>query len=214
MQSPSLSCRWLCSPSYRCTSCAQFISAHKHTKRPVGWGWKRAGSVCLSLVFQQEAPGPARHLRGAADKEEAINPQKITRTDTLSHRNTTTQPDSFRLQRRQRKKDGGKGVSSPCEQQDTQKASSPLWLWWFEFPPWWSRGWAECARVGLHLIWRCFEFRIGQPTPNQCATDGHCFRDLRLSKEQLAVVYSMLSLFKSNILSRSVCVNCACVQLD
>lgn len=79
--------------------------------RPVGRGRKRAGSVCLSLVFQQEAPGLARHLRGAAtaDKEEAINPQKITRTDTLSHRNTTTQPDSFHLQYHQRKNEGERG---------------------------------------------------------------------------------------------------------
>lgn len=115
---------------YRCTSyvCVQFILAHKHAKRPAGWGRKRAGSVCLSLVFQQEAPGPARHLRGAAtaDKEEAINPQKITRTDTLSHRNTTTQPGSFLLQCRQRKKDGERGWAHLVKQQDTQKASSPL----------------------------------------------------------------------------------------
>ena len=84
---------------------------HTHSSRGLGWGWGHGElelSVCLSLVFQQEAPGPARHLSGAAaaDKEEAINPRKITSTDTLSHRNTAMQPDSFHLQCRQRKKEG------------------------------------------------------------------------------------------------------------
>ena len=84
---------------------------HTHSSRGLGWGWGQGElelSVCLSLVFQQEAPGPARHLSGAAaaDKEEAINPRKITSTDTLSHRNTAMQPDSFHLQCRQRKKEG------------------------------------------------------------------------------------------------------------
>lgn len=88
-----------------------FHCIHTHSSRGLGWSWGQGElelSVCLSLVFQQEAPGPARHLSGAAaaDKEEAINPRKITSTDTLSHRNTAMQPDSFHLQCRQRKKEG------------------------------------------------------------------------------------------------------------
>lgn len=65
--------------------------------------------VCLSLVFQQEAPGPARHLSGAAaaDKEEAINPPKITSTDNLSRRSTATQPHSLRLRCCPREESGG-----------------------------------------------------------------------------------------------------------
>ncbi|KAL1253524.1 hypothetical protein QQF64_018217 [Cirrhinus molitorella] len=43
-----------------------------------------------SLVFCQACAAQARHLSAAAatDKEEAINPCKITRADSLSHRNT------------------------------------------------------------------------------------------------------------------------------
>lgn len=83
----------------------------------LGLGTARAEAVCLSLVFQQEAPGPARHLSGAAaaDKEEAINPRKITSTDTLSHRNTAMQPHSFHLQCRQRKKEGKRRQRDLCE---------------------------------------------------------------------------------------------------
>lgn len=53
-----------------------------------------------SLVFHQGASRQARHLSGAAaaDKKEAINPRKITSTDTLSHRNTAIQPGPFHLQ--------------------------------------------------------------------------------------------------------------------
>jgi len=69
----------------------------------------------------------------------------------------------------------------------------------------------EYMRVGSHLICRCFEFGIGHP-PNHCATDGHGFRDLSWSKEQLPVFYTMLSLFKSNIFNKCVCMSlCMCV---
>ena len=43
-----------------------------------------------------------------------------------------------------------------------------------------------CACVVLHLIRRCFEFTTGHPL-NRRATDGHCFRNISCSKEQLAV---------------------------
>lgn len=109
-----------------------FLFLHMHThSRGLGWRWGQGElelSVCLSLVFQQEAPGPARHLSGAAaaDKEEAINPRKITSTDTLSHRNTAMQPDSFHLQCCQKKKEGKEEVkNSPCGWKDGKTHRKP-----------------------------------------------------------------------------------------
>lgn len=90
-------------------------------------------SVRPSLVFQQEAPGPARHLSraAAADKKEAINPQKITSTDTLSPSNTAMQPDSFYLQSRQRRNMETTSPSPPCGQKDcvTRTDTGFLSLW-------------------------------------------------------------------------------------
>lgn len=62
-----------------------------------------------------------------------------------------------------------------------------------------------------HLICRCFEFRMGHPL-NRCATDGHCFRDLSWSKEQLAVfpTPSCACLNLISLISMFVWV-CACV---
>lgn len=72
--------------------------------------------------------------------------------------------------------------------QDTQSASVPSQVSWFEFPLWWGRGWtnvAVCVCVVLHLIRECFKFRMGHPL-DRCAADGHSFRNLSWSKEQLA----------------------------